>query len=105
METCAVRDCERQIRAKGYCELHYRRFLKHGDPMALKNAPRHTTYHERIESRIIRDDPSGCWLWSGTHTRNGYAEMYYFATAEEANEAAVALRLKLFTHNEVDKAA
>lgn len=29
---CSVEDCERGIIARGWCEMHYRRWKKHGDP-------------------------------------------------------------------------
>ena len=30
--TCAAPDCSRASRARGYCDTHYRRALKWGDP-------------------------------------------------------------------------
>lgn len=33
--TCKVQDCKRPYSAKGYCGLHYRRWLKHGDAGAV----------------------------------------------------------------------
>ena len=31
---CKVEDCEREVHGRGYCSAHYRRVLKHGDPLA-----------------------------------------------------------------------
>lgn len=31
--TCSVSDCPRKPRARGYCEKHYRRWRKYGDPL------------------------------------------------------------------------
>ena len=44
--------------------------------------------------------------WCVTVGHNG-KKIYggYYSTLEEANEAAIALRLRLFTHNEIDRAA
>lgn len=37
---CAVNDCVGSIVARRYCDKHYRRFKKYGDPLALsRNAP------------------------------------------------------------------
>lgn len=33
---CAVIDCDRVTIAKGYCQRHYQRVLKYGDPLATK---------------------------------------------------------------------
>lgn len=31
---CSISDCERPFRSKNLCEIHYRRLLTHGDPLA-----------------------------------------------------------------------
>ena len=33
MKTCSVNQCERKHNSKGFCELHYYRFKKYGDPL------------------------------------------------------------------------
>lgn len=33
MTQCQVSECERQVYRRGVCPLHYRRWLKHGDPL------------------------------------------------------------------------
>ena len=33
MKKCIIKDCERKYRCQGYCDMHYRRFLVHGDPL------------------------------------------------------------------------
>lgn len=33
------------------------------------------TLRERLESKIIRIPESGCWIWMGTLTREGYAKI------------------------------
>ena len=52
----------------GWCEKHYRRFQRHGDPLAT--------------SRIVGDDlarfwsyvdhTEGCWNWAGATSKDGY---------------------------------
>lgn len=36
---CNLSDCSRKHVARGYCKLHYRRFMEHGDPLINKPAP------------------------------------------------------------------
>lgn len=57
--TCAVSECERLATKRGWCDKHYRRWKKHGDPLTTKKlangtAPDHCTvdgcrrpYHAR----------------------------------------------------------
>lgn len=33
MTTCAIQGCERPIKAKGWCSIHWQRWWKHGDPL------------------------------------------------------------------------
>lgn len=37
---CAVDDCERPRRARGWCDMHYRRYKLHGDPSTVLTASR-----------------------------------------------------------------
>lgn len=34
MSICSVEDCDKKHRSKGFCENHYRQWLRHGDPLA-----------------------------------------------------------------------
>ena len=36
MEICKIKDCEEKHEAKGYCNKHYQRFKKYGDPLHTK---------------------------------------------------------------------
>jgi hypothetical protein len=41
---CSVRDCQRPVKGHGYCEMHYVRWKKYGDPaVVLKGGPRPRT--------------------------------------------------------------
>lgn len=33
IKQCTIDSCTRNLKARGYCEPHYRRYLKHGDPL------------------------------------------------------------------------
>ena len=35
MMTCSIEDCEKVAHRRGWCRLHYRRWLNHGNPMTL----------------------------------------------------------------------
>lgn len=36
---CSVDGCHSEHEARGYCDKHYRRFLRHGSPYHLEKAP------------------------------------------------------------------
>lgn len=73
----AIDDCDRPAYCRGWCERHYRRWWKHGDPLAIGKPER-----ESIEVRFWRyveksPDPDGCWLWTGNHNKaTGYATIH-----------------------------
>lgn len=41
MRACDINDCDRPHRARGYCQLHYNRWSKWGDPLAVKTNRHH----------------------------------------------------------------
>lgn len=62
MSTCAVDGCDNPTRARGWCETHYQRWRRHGDPLTVvKPQPpteiQHGTYSgwQRCKNR-----PGGC---------------------------------------------
>lgn len=65
---CSIDGCEKKHCAKGWCEMHYVRWRKHGDP----------TYQLTAEARFKRRVlvTADCWFWNGTLMRNGYATFY-----------------------------
>ena len=36
IRTCAITDCNAPVSGRGYCQKHYQRLRRHGDPLALK---------------------------------------------------------------------
>jgi 5-methylcytosine-specific restriction endonuclease McrA len=34
LRLCSIEDCEKAHRARGWCTMHYTRYLRHGDPLA-----------------------------------------------------------------------
>jgi len=69
--TCAVQDCERAARTRGWCQKHYERWLKHGDPTKTLNPSRvDGTPEDRFWSKVHKSE--GCWEWTDGKNRQGY---------------------------------
>lgn len=67
---CTIPSCDRSHEARGYCRPHYERWKRHGDPLAGRTRTR--SPEESFEQRTERDPRTGCLLWTGTTTPNGY---------------------------------
>lgn len=70
--TCSIDDCERplNVRATGYCRMHQSRYVRHGDPLFVKEI--HGDLEARLWSKVDKTGPGGCWLWIGTINGAGY---------------------------------
>jgi hypothetical protein len=40
---CSVQDCDRKHMARGWCDMHWKRWRKHGDPTKIVNVGRHVS--------------------------------------------------------------
>lgn len=71
---CAVEDCDSAIRSSGYCQKHWRRFVKHGDPLRTRNVlGQGDTDDLKFWSRLaLTANPDRCWKWLGGCNGNGY---------------------------------
>ena len=73
MQTCSIDGCERKHYARGWCRTHYRRWQRHGDPLAGN-----TKYTDPEEAFLARTEPlvwSDCIIWTGTTNRAGYGRL------------------------------
>jgi hypothetical protein len=76
MTTCAIDGCDRPVlvKSRGWCRTHYYRWWNHGDPLKKVTRRSSGTNAERWWSKVNKDGPDGCWLWSGSLDRNGYGQ-------------------------------
>lgn len=65
---CNVNECDRRIKARGYCTRHYDRLMKYGDV----NKSFHGTQSQRFWAKVNKTDT--CWLWTASKTSNGYGQ-------------------------------
>lgn len=60
---CTIADCEGVRVARGWCDKHYRRWKKHGDPLATKRIIGDDA--ARFWSYVRKTGPDECWMWTG----------------------------------------
>lgn len=70
--TCTISDCRTPARCRGWCDTHYTRFRRHGDPTV---GPRPTA--ERFRAKWVIDGE--CWHWIGLLDAEGYGKLYLSA--------------------------
>lgn len=91
--TCSLPACERSKYARGYCRIHYTRFMKHGDPSVDLHRVQHTESGLRIckgcgdekpPTEFHRDgrSPDG-YRAQCKPCRNSYMAGYYLTVAED----------------------
>lgn len=69
--TCSIEGCAKPHYGRGWCLMHYRRWTRWGDPLALNDDP--TPAVDRFWSKV---DKSGtCWVWTAHTDRRGYGRM------------------------------
>lgn len=74
---CAINDCTKPWKARGYCVKHYQRWLTHGDATIERPRGQLTrTPVENFKRHFTPGDPSDCWEWQGSVTLNGYGTFH-----------------------------
>lgn len=63
-KTCSVDGCNKAGTRKKMCDMHYRRFRSHGDPLVTKTPGRGKSATDRLD---MHTDKSGdCWVFTGS---------------------------------------
>ena len=58
--------CEKPACQRGWCQMHYNRWKRHGDPLITLNPGLGMTLAERLWSHVDRSGgPDDCWPWTG----------------------------------------
>jgi HNH endonuclease len=75
-QPCSFAECGRPAVARGLCSGHYKQLNSGRElaPLRRQVAGRSRSVEERLWSRRVVDS-SGCWLWTGSLTSNGYGQI------------------------------
>lgn len=68
---CSLVGCDGQVYARGWCNRHYQRWLKHGDPETVMRP----NLMQRFWRKVGFTDRLSCWEWRGSKDRNGYGHL------------------------------
>lgn len=81
--------------AKGWCNSHYKRWYRHGDPLAKTNrrAPDGATNEERLNYvgyalRTVKPELGPCWEWAGLTDKGGYGRVWDGERVQAAHRLA-----------------
>jgi hypothetical protein len=77
---CTVAGCSRSKYARGWCEPHYRAYVRWGDPLG-----RYVPFD--LMRRVQRGSDDECWSWLGGHDNRGYGEFWNGKTYLRAHRA------------------
>jgi hypothetical protein len=73
--TCSFPGCPTRHYARGWCNAHYKRWLKLGETaIVMKKGPRvpyRRDLGERFWSHVDKGDGTGCWLWTASKLNTG----------------------------------
>lgn len=73
LNQCIIDGCDRQRYGHGWCRLHWGRWKRQGDPLALA-----TFQGLTVEQRFLQyvDRTDSCWLWTGGINQHGYSKFW-----------------------------
>lgn len=98
--TCSIEDCTKRVKARGWCQTHYVRFVRHGSPHHVE---RHTvlgTPEVRFWAKVDKGGANGCWVWTAStfRNRNGYGK-FNAGSSHDGNRTVYAHRFSFESVN------
>ena len=73
MTECSIDGCSKKAASRGWCQMHYRRWTKHGNP-SITLAPV-GSLEDRLRARSVRQ--GDCLVWTGKVTPKGYGDLSF----------------------------
>lgn len=73
---CSCTDCDKPVKGFGYCQNHFRRFKKYGDPL-IRLKVRAKTLAESFLPYVPTAGADECWNRQGTVGHHGYGSVHF----------------------------
>lgn len=75
---CSIKDCNRPIQARGWCNKHYVHWHKYGDPVVgpPRGRGRAPSDPETRFLKYVQDYEDGCRVWTGVLNSMGYGRFF-----------------------------
>ncbi|MGW2520519.1 HNH endonuclease signature motif containing protein [Streptomyces sp. NPDC001617] len=104
MKICKVSECQRPVRARGWCQKHHQRWRLTGAPDtpyrykegAQARVAAMPTVEERFWAKVDKNGPppaqrpelGPCWVWTGSTDQKGYGRFYDGSRSRKAHDYA-----------------
>lgn len=76
---CDIDGCEKRHEARGWCHVHYARWLRNGHPTLVLRKRTKYPYPDNVLRRLMFHPPTtrdtGCITWEGGLTNAGYGQI------------------------------
>lgn len=72
---CRIGGCDKRHYARGWCEMHYYRWKRHGDPLYTKTAPEGEGL--RLLESLVGHKGEECVVWPYSRNPQGYGQTFY----------------------------
>lgn len=74
-KTCKINQCDKPVRARGMCPMHYKRWASHGDPMTVLQAPAGDALYWIKENSSYSGEE--CLIWPFGKGNGGYGSIRF----------------------------
>lgn len=73
IKTCSIPDCQRRAEKRGWCNMHWKRWYRHGDPLFTTRIVGDDL--ARFWSKVNKAGENECWHWTGKRNKKGYGRI------------------------------
>lgn len=75
--TCSIDECEKRVLARGWCDKHYKRWQKHGDPLIAQSQPKARACKHGDSTRTYRAPEYAAWRSMKSRCCDPRSKSYY----------------------------